>query len=241
MTEARLCAVCPVRRQTAVHYERAQVCQPCRIWLAETVADLAVLYPQLHDALRPGRGNNQRVTGSREAPLPLNVDVLDLTGPARDHHASAEARRWAEDQIGHPAIAYCLDQWARDWISHDWCRSDHLPLPTVADLVAWLGKWVNEACDHHPAVDDFAREIRDVQAAMRAYIPRVVQEGERPPRGRPEPLTAQCRGCDLVSLWWWPSDERVRCDNCDVVMTEDEYADWARLVLAGLKRAACTG
>jgi hypothetical protein len=238
MTEARLCVVCPVRRQTAVHYERAMVCQPCRIWLAETIADIAALYPQLREALEPGRGNSQRVTGSREMPLPLNVDVLDLTGPAREHVASDHARLWAEDQTGHAAIAYQLDQWARDWISYDWCRSDHLPLPTVPELAAWLARHCDDACDHHGAVDDFAGEIRDLHGAMRAYIPRMVERDEPPPRGRPEPRTAPCRGCDLFSLWWWPSDERVRCDNCEVVMTEDEYAAWAKLVLAGLKRGA---
>jgi hypothetical protein len=173
-------------------------------------------------------------------PLPLNVDILDLTGSAREHQASDEARRWRDDQVGHTAVAYRLDQWVRDWITYDWCRSDQLPVPTVPALAGWLSRWVDEACDRHPAIDDFADEISDVHGAIRAYIPRMVDRDEPPPRRRAEPRTAPCRGCDMVSLWWWPSDERVRCDTegCGVVMTEDEYASWSRLVIAGAKRGA---
>jgi hypothetical protein len=238
MTEERLCVVCPVRQRTAVHYERAQVCQPCRIWLAETIADIGALYPQLHAMLAPGRGNSQRVTGSREMPLPLNVDIVDLTGPPRRFRPSSEALRWIDDQIGEPAVAYILDLWVRDWDSYQWCKSTVTPEPTVAALTAWLARRCDDACDHHPAIDDVADEIRDLHLTMRGYIPRMVEEDERPPRRRAEPRTAPCRGCELVSLWWWPSDERVRCDTdgCGVVMTESEYASWARLVIAGAKR-----
>lgn len=238
MTEAHLCVICPVRGRRPVHYERAQACEPCRIWLAETIADVAALYPQLHALLVPSGTAGQKVTGSREMPLPLNVDILDLTGRAKGFTPSKDAV--PEDQVGHTAVAYVLDSWARDWIGYEWCRSDQLPAATVAELAAWLGKWVEAACDHHPAIDDFADEIRDLHAAIRAYIPRMVGRDEPPPRRRAEERTAPCRGCDMVSLWWFPSDERVRCDTegCGVVMTEDEYAAWAKLVLAGMKRGA---
>jgi hypothetical protein len=234
VTEERLCVLCAVRNRRPVHYERAQACLPCRIWLAETIADVAVLYPQLHAMLIPGQGNGQRVSGSREMPLPLNADIVDLTGPAKVVNLTDAGRPWwHEDQTGHVAVAAVLDQWVRDWISYDWCRSDVMPVPTVPELAAWLGKWAEAACDEHPAIDDFAGEIRDIHTAMRAYIPRVVDRDNPPPRRRAEPRTAPCRGCDMVSLWWFPSDERVRCDNCDVVMTESEYAAWARLIIAG--------
>jgi hypothetical protein len=234
MTE-HLCVACPVRRQTAVHYERAHVCQPCRIWLAETIADIAGLYPELHALLVPGATAGQRVTGSREMPLPLNVDILDLTGKAKGFRPSREAL--PEDQVGHTAVAYVLDSWARDWISYEWCRSDQLPAPTVAELAAWLGKWADDACDHHPAIDDFADEIRDLHAAIRAYIPRMVDRDEPPPRRRPQQLPTPCPSCDLVTLFRQPGDPRVDCANpdCRRILTGDEYARWTRMLVVQLR------
>lgn len=241
MTEERLCVLCSVRGRRPVHYERAQACQPCRIWLGETIADIAALYPQLHAMLAPGAAAGQRVTGSREMPLPLNVDILDLVGPTRVLNLTDAGRPWwHEDQTGRLSVAMVLDSWARDWITYEWCRSGQLPAATVPELAAWLGAWVGAACDRHPAIDDFADEISSLHAAIRAYIPRVVDRDEPPPRRRAEPRTAPCRGCDMVSLWWFPSDERVRCDTdgCGVVMTESEYAAWAKLILASVKREA---
>lgn len=226
------CVVCPVRGRRPVHYERPHACRPCRIWLAETIADIAALYPKLHAMLAPGRGTGQRVTGSRDMPLPLNVDILDLTGRLREFRPSRDALRWRDDQVGEPAVAYILALWVRDWLSYDWCKSTVTPDRTVKALAAWLVARCDDACDHHPAIDDVADEMRELHATMRGYVPRMVEKGEPPPRRRAEPRTAPCRGCDLISLWWFPSDERVRCDNCDVVMTESEYATWARQIIA---------
>lgn len=269
MTE-HLCVVCAVRNRRPVHYERAQVCQPCRIWLVETLAGIPGDFAELHDryqahadlpwtvrqlvggrwAEAPGRdpisaalpsGAPGRtpprfglVTGTRDREAPIDLDLVDLTASAREHQPSDEARRERMHQIGHISIAYRLDQWVRDWRTYTWCGSDIQPAPTVPDLATWLGRWVDAACDQHPAIDDFADEIREVHGSMRAYIPRVVERNEPPPRRRAEPYTAPCRGCDMVSLWWFPSDERVRCDTegCGVVMTEDEYAQWARQIIA---------
>ena len=48
------------------------------------------------------------VTGSREAPVPVNLDHLDLTGDVRQHPARAlttTGRTMAGDQVGHIAAA----------------------------------------------------------------------------------------------------------------------------------------
>lgn len=238
MTDTHLCVVCPIRGRRPEHYDRAQVCEQCRVWLAGVLRDIADTYPQLAEALQPRRGGGQRVAGSREAPVPLVLDVVDLTHGGHRGQATTVARAYADDQVGHMAIRARLGSWAQDWLSYAWCRSDHLPELTVPALAGWLGKWIDDACDHHPAVDEFADEMVDVLAAIRAYVPRVVQEHEQPPRQRPEPRTAPCPACDMVSLWWWPSEERVRCDTvgCDRAMTEDEYARWAKLVIADAKQ-----
>lgn len=235
MTEARLCVLCPVRGRRPDHYERAQACEQCRVWLAGVLRDIADTYPDLADQLHPRKGGGQRVAGSREAPVPLVLDVVDLTHGGHRGYATADGRLWAEDQIGHMAIRARLGSWAQDWLSYDWCRSDRLPEHTTAyALAAWLGKWADDACSHHPAVDEFADEMVEVLATIRAYVPRMVEEDEQPPKQRPEPRTAPCPACDMTSLWWFPSEERVRCDTdgCNRVMTDDEYARWARLVIA---------
>jgi len=63
-------------------YERAAVCNGCRTWLDRTLVEIVELYALLPANLLPGQAHGQRVSGSREAPLPLRVDPLDLMMPA---------------------------------------------------------------------------------------------------------------------------------------------------------------
>lgn len=179
------------------------------------------------------------VTGSREAAAPTNLDVVDLTASSRPASIAVRYRNgWSAlggdpDQIGHLAVATELEFWVTDWIGMRG-EGEHLPLPLVPPLAGWLGDRLGWAVDEHPAIDEFASALVRIHGALRAYVPRVVQEHEQPPGRRAEPRTAPCPLCDNVSLWWWPSEERVRCDTdgCNRAMTEDEYARWARLVIA---------
>ena len=72
----------------------------------------------------PGR---VRVTGTRTAPLPVSVELLDLVGPGTARVSDSGYR----DQIGELPPAVWLDQWATDWAS---MRGDRRPVPTVAAL-----------------------------------------------------------------------------------------------------------
>lgn len=235
MTE-HLCVLCPARhRGEPNHYERAQACEPCRVWLGGLLRDIAELWAQLPIALQPGQGHGQRVSGSREAPLPLKVDVLDLTLPTRNGSRAPHARGVLgldDDQTGHLSAGTILDTIARTWIGETWCRSDHLPVPTVPALLQWLSRWMGEACDAHPAVDEDAGDLIELRATLRAYVPRVVEDEQEPPAGKPERRLAPCPGCERLSLWWFPRDRKVHCDvdDCARVMTEEEYDDWAKRI-----------
>lgn len=194
------------------------------------------------------------VTGTRDNLAPVDLDVVDLTGDARPASIAVRYRterppgqapiNWAAyggdpDQIGHLSVATELEFWVQDWITMRG-EGEHLPLPLVPPLAGWLSARLTWAIDEHPAIDEFATALTRIYGALRAYVPRVVEEDEKPPQRRAEPRTAPCPACDMVSLWWWPSDERVRCDTdgCNRVMTESEYAQWARLVIADARGTA---
>jgi ribosomal protein S27E len=220
MTE-HLCVI-DQRRQ----YDRAQVCSGCRLWLDRTLAEILELYALLPDHLAPGRAQEgQRVSGSREAPLPLRVDPLDLTMAAR----VATVHDVGRDQIGLLSVASVLDSWARDWAEVRDMR-ETLPAPTVVELATWLGNRHGWACDLHPAVDDYAHELRDVRRSLRAVVG--VNEV------RPEYLDVPCRRCDLMDLHRLPGQDRVECGSCGDLLTEDEYRRWVKLLAADIRESA---
>ena len=184
------CAIC--QRRDA---DRPQVCDPDRSWLDRTLVEIVELYALLPDAIGSGellnvgewvdergvehsdpvalampvgtiqRTVGQRVGGSREAPLPLRVDPLDLTLPAR----VATVHDGYGDQAGNLPVASVLDSWARDWADVRNMR-ETLPDPTVVELGRWLGNRHPWAADTHPAVDEYATELRRLNATVRAVV-----------------------------------------------------------------------
>jgi len=177
--------VCPPCRQGLADDLRALVDAYAMLVVGEALepADIRVVVeddgtfdsPTIRDALGLHAGPVRQqaggapVSGSREAPIPINLDPVDLTlraGPSSIYDPTGQGWR---DQIGQVPVATMLDSWVRDWISYAWCPADHLPVPTVVTLVGWLDKRLEAACDQHPAIDDFAREIRaTLHACQRA-------------------------------------------------------------------------
>jgi hypothetical protein len=81
MTE-HLCVVCPQLRPGDPRiYERANVCDGCRSRLRALLAELVEHYAAVR--LTKPSGGGVKVSGSRTPPLPLAVDALDITMPAR--------------------------------------------------------------------------------------------------------------------------------------------------------------
>lgn len=188
----------------------------------------------------PGRTPQPSVSGSRDRTTPAQLDVVDLTAAARPaavHIRYGVDRKtnkdWAPlggdpDQIGHLSAATILDHWVSDWRAAFW-PEQHLPVPTVADLVAWLraghtpdgpGPRVDTACDQHPAIDEFAADIRRLRNALRAAL------GETPPR--PELVHGvACRSCDTRAVLRLPGDTyEAECGTCGLLYTRAELTDW---------------
>lgn len=122
------------------------------------------------------------------------------------------------DQVGDVSVLAMLESWARDWQTYAWA---FLPEPTVSSLVAWLTERLTWACDHHPAVDDFASELREKVSALRPHGPRAELK-----KGVP------CRECERVTLFRWPGSDFIECGSCPCLMTPEEYLRWTQLISA---------
>lgn len=212
--------ICVVDQHREV--EAGQVCPGCAHRIACDLHDIPDLYARI--SLLPSTGAaGPRVTGSREAPLPLRVDALDLTMPAR----AGSVHDLHGDQTGHIAVASILDSWVDDWRGQRG-KGEGRPEPYVAVLAGWLGVRLAEACADHPAVDEFAADMRRLVRSIRAVI------GDAPVR--PERLTAPCPGCDLLALV--RVDDSVRCRACPTWLTGEQYAEWVGALVRSARVAA---
>lgn len=198
-------------------------CDGCQLRLDHTLLEVAELHAQLPNALEPGRGAGQRVTGSREAPLPLRVDPLDLSLPLRSLEGISDPDH---DQIGHVPVAVELATWVREWREAG-APGEVLPTPAVPNLVNWLRVRLDWACRQHQAVDEFDTAMRDLAARLRRAhgIVRVL----------PERLDVPCRRstCNALTLFRHDGDDgKVRCESpdCRAVYTAQEYQEWCQLL-----------
>src|SRR5690348_15102502 len=117
------CLLCMAREPLP---ELKPVCGPCRSRLSGQLRDIPILCEELRDppgaepandlvsvalpaALIAGQSSAPRVQGSREAPIPISVDRLDLLGPADERTVHDQFG----DQIGYQSAATILDSWCR--------------------------------------------------------------------------------------------------------------------------------
>lgn len=137
----------------------------------------------------------------------------------------------AQDQTGVQPVAVILDQWVRNWIDHRPQHHEHVPQPEVGALIGWLGNRLQWACDHHPAIDDFATELDELRGQLRRAL------GLTEPR--PELHDGvPCKSCDKMTLQTQPGDDYVECDTCGRLYTGAEFADWVKLTAHSPKTKA---
>jgi hypothetical protein len=201
----RQCRVCPVFKQQPAHYEQPYVCDHCRARLARALVQIADQWLLL-DAT-PGGSRRERVSGSAEAPLGARVDVLDQMLPVGPH-ADQAIRANIADQIGEPSAGVVLDLIAAEWL--DARRRDghreHRPIPTVANLTAWLRDRLDWACTYLPdSIGDHADELRRLSGRLHALNGGTRQKTEPVP-GKP------CKDCGLIALV--RVDGKTVCTNC---------------------------
>lgn len=171
-------------------------------------------------------GAGARVSGSKEPASVTDLDRLDLTASPRAAFPTAAGRANKADQIGHLPVAADLDLWVRDW-RNTLFPGQHLPAPTVLALVRWLSVRLGEACDRHPAIDEFAAEMYELRRALRGKL------------GLNAPPKTLCRGvfckaCDLKTLY--REGGLISCGNCGENYSENAYLEWIGLLNAETKQ-----
>lgn len=224
------CVVCPqLRPQSTVRlFDRPQVCGGCRLRLNATLTDLEAAYAELDPLILVTTvGRRTGAPGSRTL---LRLDVFDATLPASiavvhdEHH----------DQVGGPSVASVLYSWARDWTETRTMGEGYPTDPTVPNLVDWLGKRLDWACDRHRAIDDFAAEL--------SYLCRSVRRMAGLTEPGPERCVGvPCRRCDLMTLARLADGSgEVECfnDDCRQVYHPKDYETWVRLLAAAARERA---
>ncbi|MEU5496137.1 hypothetical protein [Streptomyces griseofuscus] len=168
--------------------------QTCRICVEKVGANLRLLaganglYARLADSLAPGSGpGGPAVSGSRTAPLPVRLGVLNL-------------------QTDRGPILSTLEGWVRDW-SETYGRAtvgetgtlqqrlDHA-VQTLRFNLAW-------AAAEHPAFDEFAHEIEGVGRQCR------IATGDETPPTR-VPVACRCGQILRVGL----DMDGIECRHC---------------------------
>jgi hypothetical protein len=149
------------------------------------------------------------------------VDVGDVAvvvwhrGLARDGNGDPV---WvpAGDQVGPVPTAAFLDEWVGDWAELRG-RREYGPQRTVPLMAGWLRARVDWACDHHPAVVDFATELISAVCAVRAAL-----NVSR----RPTWYDKVCAQCKLLALYRRDANAAyIECRNCGTLVTDAEYED----------------
>lgn len=182
------CTICrrPTDDRDPIRHER------CAERLRTDLADIPGHYALMGAVLAPGTaGGGAHVSGTRTAPLPVRLEPLSLRarGGMVTMMASWEVD-WRETRGLTPA--------QRGGSERD-----------LAAIVLWLRAHLPWAIDEHPAVDEFATELRDILHACRAaagLLPRMMRIGDCPALDGEEVCGA--------ALHADPMAEEIRCRKC---------------------------
>ena len=120
-------------------------CTRCEVTMRRHLSEIVEYQALAGDNLIPGQGGDGRAT---ERSLGINIAALD-TSAAFDAIAVLESweRIWRED---YGLTPYGLASAERD----------PRPEPTLVGIVDFLQSWLDKTCAEHPAVDEFAAEVR---------------------------------------------------------------------------------
>ncbi|MFE7559650.1 hypothetical protein [Kitasatospora sp. NPDC057500] len=204
------CQLCP--RDTA-----GRLCTPCATRLGRHLADLPPLYAALAAYLRPSAQAADRLgtrpTAPADAPLPVDLDVLDLIGPGG---AVTVLETWRQ------ALHEDLELHWPD----PWGHPDGRLLRAARGLHQHMGyirlDW--------PAAGDFAREVRQLHAAATRHVAPTDRLTDRPTvvGHHPDPRPGDSAPCG-GRLELPHGAAHVRCARCG--------AAWGPLQWLQLRRA----
>lgn len=218
------------------------LCRSCTRRLEQRIAELPWVYDWLTQNLESGRLDSQRLTGSKDAPIPISVTVLALLGRGHDcddgegchtskcfgpagcpgHHDPVGA----DNSLSIPGV---LDGWIEVVLAEHPDRGLHGPEATIAACAAWLlargrFEWITA----QEWIDEMCREIDELVSRANAAVPWV------PPPIREDYRPTPCEKCDKRALVWrYPWFE---CDGnvggCSNLMSLAEYKMWTKQWIA---------
>lgn len=262
MTE-HLCVTCPVLRPTQDPrvYERANCCEGCRAEQAGYLAALPDQFAQLlaEEHVNAGEwvdgrrhrdpiahrlpagptkvGAGPRISGSPNPTVP-GLERLNLLSPVYLGPGAAfileedPYQPGGSDQHGNPAPLLLLDSWAADWIYYG--LGDIRPVPTMVELCRWLSDRLDAACNTHPAIDEFAKDLSDLSRTVAAVA--------RTDRGRGEkvgrcPAILRDESRCATQLRVDPYADVIACHRCGSSWHR-RSGEWLKLRAEQLKAAA---
>ncbi|MFP3986918.1 hypothetical protein U9R90_05325 [Streptomyces sp. E11-3] len=165
----------------------------CQQRIHDNLTALPGLYRALADALVPGRRGGDGRTATRSAPVPCNLDTLDLRARG--------------------GIEGVLASWAADLCEREtWQLPQYGTVEAAVDgYAALLERNLNTICDEHPAVREFADELRNIVGQARRIL-----DGEKPPRRIP--VACPCGQVLRVTV----HTPAIKCHGCDQQYGHDE-------------------
>lgn len=227
MSDERLCVTCPALYPNGKprYVQWPLCCESCRARIRSSLAEIVDLYALLPAMRKATRAPGDKVSGSKDPPIPARIDVVDLSLPARPATRALLARGvmgMDPDQVGDLSVATFLDTWVRDWAG---IRGDHLPDPNVVTLVGWLDVRLDWAMDSHTAIDEFSAELNDFVRALRSATRTDTYRGEKvgncPVRLRDD---TRCN----ATLRADPYLDRITCGRCSTSWNRRD-AGWMKL------------
>lgn len=219
MTDAQPCVLCTRDKRQ----DGSQCCAGCQRKLLHQLNDTVDLYAMLPAFLAPGSSAGApKVSGSREAPLPLRLDVLNLLGAA----AGGTVHDPHGDQTGTTPVVERLHSWERDWRETRGLSPGKGPA-TVTSCTGFLRAQLDWAAREHPAIVEFATELRELVSELR------VATGDP----RPKPIGTCTNLVDRDGqrvecghkLYAAPYSDVIRCRACGDRWSRDRWLMLGRI------------
>ncbi|MDX2528019.1 hypothetical protein [Streptomyces europaeiscabiei] len=190
-----------------------QLCDPCIHRARDILASIPAALTVLHGSLQRERRGDTGRAGTRTAPTPGRLDVLNLLGPAavgRIHDPYGQAHA---DQCGDRPLTDVLIGWVRLIV-----EERHVNAPAslaAADLAGWLTGQLTWSVQQ-PWAGEYVGELRDLDRVLRGIM-RIDT--------RTRPVPRPCPSCDLLYLSQVDWDRYIRCSGCGGCWTVDELND----------------
>lgn len=191
--------LCVGYHDSRIEARTGYMCSNCRNRLSSLLVQMPSLATWLHENIAPSGGAGERVSGTREEPIPLRIDILDYVGPSSSREISATEinRRRALDglhpidppeQFGEASLLDVIASWAL-LVSEE--RYDDWP---PKDDLATLCNWLHSQLDWivcQPWVDEMLVHLGDVSQKAERLAPR------DPEMKRLKP---PCPSCNVLGL-----------------------------------------